>query len=265
MSDWQKDLNDFNKGFTDSPESRMPQNRLNMQMEMGRRAAGHDESDAKPPPAKGGNIWSGLAGLLGFAGLIIGLLLGANFLDKGWVGVALMIGAAALGLVVGMAPVLMLEWGTRAIYEKFLWRRQGKANNAETLVEFWDAKYGAPPLPALVNAVENNGSAWIMDSKGNFVLKMNNGKKLFVGHEKDEHGNVRQTVRKEGKGSFDEADAHNMMLVHKSLGRTSISLHDANKKNGRMMWAAAKLADIDVEDYQPDRRALELLNEMRSG
>lgn len=31
-----------------------------------------------------------------------------------------------------------------------------------------------------------------------------------------------------------------------------------------MMWAAAKLLDIDVKGYEPDRRALKLIDELRN-
>ena len=183
MSDWQKDLHDFNKGFTDSAESRMPLNRLNQDMQMGRRAAGHDQSDSNPPAPKGGDVWSGLTGLLGLAGFIAGLLLGANFLDKGWVGVLIMVGSAVLGFVAGAAPIMLLQSGMRAIYEKILWRRQGKDNTAQSLMQFWEARFGAPPAPELVDRIEHNGSAWILDARGNFILQMKNGGKLFVGHD----------------------------------------------------------------------------------
>lgn len=262
MADWEKDLGDFNKGLADTHESRQPWNKLNQNMQMGRRAAGHDNADAAAAPSKGGSIWSGLAGLLGSAGLIVGLLLGANFLDKGWAGVVIMLGSAALGLVIGAAPILLLQRGIRIIYEKSLWRRQAKDNTADGLVQFWDAKYGAPPLPKLLEAMDGNGSAWIMDGKGNFVLRMKSGKSLFVGHEQDDNGEMKPVVRSEGKG-FDIEDANNMMLVERSLGRTSITLLNAGKKNGRLMWAAAKLADIDVDGYRPDRKALQLMNDLK--
>lgn len=264
MSDWQKSSGDFSKGLTDSPESRMPWNQLNQDMQMGRRAAGHDQSGPNPPAATGGDIWSGLIGLLGLAGFIGGLLLGANFLDKGWIGVLIMIGSAGLGLAVIVAPIMLLQSGIRAIYEKSLWRRQGKVNTAESLVQFWETKFGAPPSPELVNLVDDHGSAWIMDAKGNFIVRMKSGGKLFVGHEMDANGESRQTVRREGGGGFDEHDAYNMMQVHKSLGRRSICLHNGSKKTKRLMWAAAALADIEVDDYQPNRRALQLLHDMRS-
>ena len=57
MEDWQKDLGDFNKGLADSHESRQPWNKLNQNMQMGRRAGGHDNAESAPP-AKGG-VWSG--------------------------------------------------------------------------------------------------------------------------------------------------------------------------------------------------------------
>ena len=263
MSDWQKSSSDFSKGLADSPESRMPWNRLNQDMQMGRRAAGHDEAGPNRSAQGGSDIWSGLIGLFGLAGFIVGLLLGANFLDKGWIGVLIMIGSAALGLAVAVGPLLLLQSGIRAIYEKFLWRRQGKSNTAESLMQFWEARYGAPPARDLINAVDNNGSAWIMDAKGNFILRMKNGGNMFVGHEKDENGEMQEVVRRDGGGRFDEHDAGNMMLVNKSLGRRSIGLYIGNKKTKRLMWAAAKMADIDVEGYQPDRRALQLLHDMR--
>ncbi len=264
MSDWQKSSSDFSKGLADSPESRMPWNRLNQDMQMGRRAAGHDEAGPNRPAQGGGDIWSGLIGLFGLAGFIVGLLLGANFLDKGWVGVLIMIGSAVLGLAVAVGPIMLLQSGIRAIYRKFLWRRQGKTNSAESLTQYWEARYGAPPSRDLINAVDNNGSAWIMDARGNFILRMKNGGELFVGDEKDENGNMAQVVRKDGGGRFDEHDASNIMQVQKSLGRRSVCLHIGSKKTKRMMWAAAKMADIDVEGYRPDRRALQLLHDMRS-
>lgn len=264
MSDPQNSPHDFNKGFTDSAESRMPWNRLNQDMQMGRRAAGHDPSDSNQPAPKGGDVWSGLIGLLGLAGFVVGFLLGANFLDAGWIGVLIMVGCAVLGFIVGAAPIMLLQSGMRAIYEKILWRRQGKDNTAQSLIQFWESRFGAPPAPELVDRIEDNGSAWIMDARGNFILQMKNGGKLFVGHEKDNNGEMRQTVRKAGRGGFDEHDARNMMQVHRSLGRRSIRVYNGSKKTKRLMWAAAKLTDIDVEDYQPDRRALQLLHDMRS-
>jgi len=264
MSDWQKSSSDFSKGLADSPESRMPWNQLNQDMQMGRRAAGHDESGPTPPAAKGGDIWSGLVGLLGLAGFIVGLLAGASFLDKGWIGVLIMIGSAALGLAVAVVPLVLLQKGVSAIYEKYIWRRQSKDNTAESLVQLWEAKFGAPPSPEFIGTVGDNGAAWIMDTKGNFILRMNNGGKLFVGHEEESNGEMSLNVRKEGGGGFDEHDASNIMLVNKSLGHQSVHLYLGNEKTKRLMWAAAKLADIDVEGYQPDRRALQLLQDMRS-
>ena len=258
MSDWQQDLSDFNEGFTDSAKSRQPWNRLNQTMQMGRRAAGHDSAGAAPPPATGGGILSGLTALLGLAGLIIGFFLGANFLDMGWIGVVIMLGSAALGLAIGSAPIPLLQWGFRSLYEKSLWRSQASENTADKLVQFWEGTYGEPPQPELLEAMDGNGSAWVMDRKGNFILRMKTGKNLFVGFEQEANGAMSSVVRNEGKG-LDIEDARNIMLAYKSLGRTSTSLF-GSRNTQRLLWVAARLADIEVNDYRPDRKALELID-----
>lgn len=263
MSDWQQDMHDFNEGFTNSAQSRQPWNKLNQSMQAGRAAAGHDSADAAPSSSggRGGRILTGLGSVAGLAGLVIGLLLGANFLDEGWIALPIMLGSAALGLIIGAGPFLLLQLGIDKIYEGHLWRKQGKENTADKLVQFWNQKYGAPPLPELLEAMDDNGAAWVMTRKGEFILRMSNGNKLHLVDEYGAEGEIDALVQSLGRG-FDLEDANNMILALRSLGHTSITLKDMNKKNVRLVWVAAGLADIDVDGYKPDRKAHQLMMEL---
>jgi len=132
----------------------------------------------------------------------------------------------------------------------------------EELAGFWTDAFGVSIDPELLQEIDS----WKIDRHGNFILRMQGGKKLFVGDKKvGQDGELRPVVQKQGGGiRFDARDAYHMMLAHRSLGHTTISLYTGTKNKKALMWAAANLLGINVDGYRPDGRALEYLDQMRS-
>lgn len=139
--------------------------------------------------------------------------------------------------------------------------------SSETLAGLWTAKFGTRPHPELIEAIED----WKMDRRGNFRFRMTGGRKLFVGHKATEtsRGQVKTVVESEG-GWFawlketTIADAWHMALAQYSLGRRTISIDYGSKNSKAQLWAAATMMDMKVENYAPDGRAIEYLQQLRT-
>jgi len=70
-------------------------------------------------------------------------------------------------------------------------------------------------------------------------------------------------IRKELVDEIDQnGTAYLMMLIRASAGSDSCKLN-GRKKDLALMWAAARLFDIDVKDYEPDAFALEVHQNMK--
>jgi len=137
----------------------------------------------------------------------------------------------------------------------------------ETLAGLWTAKFGTRPHPDLLAAIED----WKLDRRGNFRFRMKGGRKLFIGHKATEtsRGQLKTVVESEGGwfawlGEPSLSDVWHMMLAQYSLGRRTISIDFGSKTAKAQMWAAATMMDMKVENYAPDARAIEYLNQLRS-
>lgn len=187
---------------------------------------------------------------LGVVGLFIG---GMNF---GWIG-ALVLGAVFFfGTAIGFG--LIEEWfGGKA--EKRLWKNRPADRTRDDLLQFWESRFDAPLLKELVDEIDLNGAAWVMDDKANFILRMHTGERLYIGQSDDGSGVL---VQKRGGKGFNLRDAWHIMLGRKSVGDDSCTV-TGNKKAKAEMWAAARLLDIEVNGYQPDAYALEVHQRMK--
>jgi len=134
----------------------------------------------------------------------------------------------------------------------------------EALAGLWTAKFGTRPHPDLLAAIED----WKLDRRGNFRFRMKGGRKLFVGHKATEtsRGQVKTVVESEGRWFSKPtiADAWHMALAQYSLGRRTISIDDGSRNAKAQLWAAATMMDMKVENYAPDARAIEYLNQLRN-
>lgn len=91
---------------------------------------------------------------------------------------------------------------------------------------------------------------------------------MFVGYRKGEGGKTGVIVETErGWLGFLEpitlAEAWHVALAHYSLGKRKISFNNASRKAKAQLWAAATMLDIRIENYTPDARALEFLQQLR--
>lgn len=146
------------------------------------------------------------------------------------------------------------------------WRMFGKKNrddnSPERLIELWTVKFGARPHDHLIASIED----WKMDRRGAFRFRMRGGRKLFVGDRvNEETGRTETFVESEG-GFFSKMsmqDCWHIVLAQYSIGKRSIKIHMGTRKAKAQMWAAAKLMSMEIENYQPDRMAMEYLEELR--
>ena len=122
----------------------------------------------------------------------------------------------------------------------------------------WEARFGRPIAPRLLAAVAEDGSAWTMDGKGTFQLRMDSGKVFTVGLIQ---GDLRAETS--GRGGKPLEDAYHLVLIHKSLGHESIRITEGSKSNQRGLWAAASLVGLEVQDYEPDGKAVRMLAELK--
>jgi hypothetical protein len=264
-TDLNKRLDDIRAGQFGLPESRLPGADQNPDIQFGRSIAGHDDRPSGLTTAGSGGgvrrtIWEGLGALAGLAGAVAGFFIGANALDEGvLVGLLAMAGGTILGFLAGTVPFILLENGWQAIGEKMMFARRGSDATAQNLAQYWADMFGVTPERELIEAVDENGAAWVMDKHGNFIMRMRGGKTLFVGYR---GGGEHAIVEKQRGRGFDAEDARLLMLAHRSLGRSSISLN-GNKKVMRLLWIAAKQADMELSGYKPDKRALQMLHESR--
>jgi hypothetical protein len=261
-------LRDISAGQFDLPESRLPGADQNPDIRFGRslRRDGASAVESSNPSKQ--TLWDGLAALTGLAGVVGGFLLGASFYDGNNTLMTLLVmaGTTVLGFLAGVVPVMLLENGWKAIGERILFARRGTDATAQNLAQYWSDKFGVVPERALIEAVDENGRAWVMDKSGNFILRMRGGKTLFVGHEGGGVGAEQAVVEKRRGGRrFDAEDARLYVLVYRSLGRSEISLTGGSKKAMRLLWVAAKQGGLEVPGYQPDKRALQMMNKLRRG
>ena len=133
----------------------------------------------------------------------------------------------------------------------------------ETLIGLWTAKFGTRPHPDLIASIED----WKMDRRGDFRFNMQGGRKLFVGHKKTENsgGQLKTVVESEG-GWFSSStilDAWHVILAQHSIGRRQISIDFGSKTAKAQMWAAATMMNMKIDNYTPDARALECLEQLR--
>ncbi|MEE4160860.1 MAG: TrbC/VirB2 family protein [Woeseiaceae bacterium] len=198
-------------------------------------------------------IVEGLQGLVALAVAIVGLFVGGSAF--GW------IGALVLGVVGFFGAVFVFHFvGEKFsdMAEKRLWKNRPQDRTRDDLLQYWEAKFGVPIRKELVDEIDQNGRAWVMDDKANFILRMHTGERVFVGN-KDASG---LDVTPRGGRKLDMRTAYLMMLIRASAGSDSCKLN-GRKKDLALMWAAARLFDIDVKDYEPDAFALEVHQNMK--
>jgi hypothetical protein len=114
------------------------------------------------------------------------------------------------------------------------------------LAGLWNDKFDAKLRKDLVEQIEDDGAAWEMDRKGNFLLGMKGGKKLFVGYKKVAGEKEERLIcEKRGGGfSFSKLDALHIMQGNRSLGHSQLSTFVGTRKHKAMMWAAAKVVGV---------------------
>ena len=198
-------------------------------------------------------IVEGVQGLVALAVAILGLFVGG--FAFGWIG-ALVLGAVGFIGTVFVFNYVGEKFGDMA--EKRLWKNRPQDRTRDDLLQYWEAKFGVPIRNELVDEIDQNGTAWVMDDKANFILRMHTGERFFVGN-KDARG---LDVNPRGFRKLDMRTAYLMMLIRASAGSDSCKLH-GRKKEVALMWAAARLFGIDVKDYEPDAFALEVHQNMR--
>ena len=253
---WNKDpvesMLDFHDGLMGGPKSRLPGAEADPDIQRGMRLRMSGRTEAPPPAEKqtfaeaAGTL---LAMVLGACGLFLGASIG------GWLG-ALALGV--IGFIAGIGIVWTLEGWIRGLAEKKLWRTRGPDHTSDKLRSCWQARFDAKLDEGLIDEIDDSGSAWIMDRKGNFILRMRSGQKLSIGQ--DSGGDI--TVTQLGR-RFRPADAYRMAIARASAGATTMRPTIGTRRAKALMWAAARLAGLDTGDYRPDALALRTLDEMR--
>ncbi|MDJ0929093.1 MAG: hypothetical protein QNJ73_15760 [Gammaproteobacteria bacterium] len=248
-------MKDFNTGYFDLPGNRSPGADANPDIQAGRRIRNSGRGGGQAPGEKQ-SFADAVGVLVAMAGAIAGLFIGGSI--GGW------ILAIVLGVVGFVAPILAVIWLEdlfKGMVEKRLWRNRPHDRTSDQLREYWRHKFDAELDDRLLDDIAENGAAWVMDKRGNFILRTRTGDRLFVGHANK--GDAGITVEKRGSRKFTAEDALLVMLARRSAGATTAGLTSGNKKAKALMWAAAKLAGLEVVDYEPDARAIEALDELR--
>ena len=218
--------------------------------EMGKNPGG----GAPPKQTLGEAVYMAFA----LAGAAAGLLFGASLVGSGratWI-TALVL--TVVGFVGGLMVWGIMAWSFGRARNAVLWRRGSDERDAAALQDMWEARFGQPLAPRLLAAVADDGSAWTMDGKGTFQLRMESGKTFKVGL-------IQGSLRAEtsGRGGKPLEDAYHLVLIHKSLGHESIRITEGSKNNQRCLWAAASLVGLEVKGYEPDGKAVRMLAELK--
>ncbi len=127
------------------------------------------------------------------------------------------------GAIVCALPFVLLRMAWTKVSEKRLWAGRGPENTAEALIQSWTDRFGVAPDPVFVHAIDEDGAAWIIDHKGNFIVRFGNGREYFIGSDPDESAPVLNAKKRGGRG-FDIEDAFAIMLANRSLGHSSVQL-----------------------------------------
>lgn len=244
---------EFIKGLAGHPESDLPGQEANLDLQRGKRIreSGQPAGPGQPPGEK--QTFADAVGVL--AAMVLGV--GGLFIGGGLWGLFGALGLGALGFIVGTFGVMFLESSFKGFFEKRLWRARGHDHTSQKLKTFWEAKFGSIIDERLVDAIDESGTAWVIDRKGNFILRLRSGKKLYVG---DDGDGVSVTLP--GR-KFTAEDAYRLMLGRASAGARTLGKLTGTRRHVALMWAAAKLVGLDVSDHRPDARALQALEDMR--
>lgn len=194
----------------------------------------------------------------GLAGGAAGLLYGASLVGADEATWTTAFGLGALGLVGGFAIWSAIVGSVRRLRKTLLWRRGRDERDAARLAGMWEARFASPITQELLSEVSEDGRGWVMDSRGNFHLRMKSGKEFFV-------GTVGDTLKTEasGRGGTALEDAYQFVLIHESLGKERIRVDEGSKNRRRALWVAASLAGMEVADYTPDGKAVSMLEKER--
>lgn len=191
------------------------------------------------------------------AGAAGGVLLGLERVGRGaggWIGVAVLFFVGGIG---GLLLHELLAAGIRRIRHAILWRRGREERTASMLTTMWEELFGETLLPQLLDQIDEQGKAWAMDRRGSLLLRTREGRVI--------------SIRRTGSGATvdisgrkrSEIHAWLVALVHRSMGKRRIRMPDASRKHRRTMWAAARMAGLELEDFTPDPKAIRILESMR--
>jgi len=193
------------------------------------------------------------------AGAAGGVLLGLARVGSGegsWIGVAVLF---IVGGVAGLLLQQLLSAGIRRIRHAILWRRGREERTASMLTTMWGELFGETILPQLLRQVDEQGKAWTMDRRGTLLLRTREGRVISIRRTGDGSG---ATVDISGRKQS-EMHAYLIALVHRSMGQRRIRMPDGSRKHRRTMWAAARMAGLELEDFTPDPKAIRILESMR--
>lgn len=200
-----------------------------------------------------GEIIEGAQTLIAFAAGIVGLFVGG--MSFGWVG------AIVLGVVGFIGAIFLFDYlgdKMRDMAENRLWKKRPDDRTRDDLKGYWESKFGSPISEQVLKEIDLDGAAWVMDKKANFILRLKNGERLYVGFP----DGVALKVEKRGGKGVDARDAWLMMLARKSAGAKATQ-PGGDKKSNAYLWAAAQIVGLEVVGYEPDAFALEVHQKMK--
>jgi len=201
-----------------------------------------------------GEIMEGIQTLIALAVGVLGLFVGgASF---GWIG-ALVLGAVGFIGTVFLFAMIDDKFGNMA--ENRLWKKRPPERTRDELLGIWESKFGSPLHQEVIDEIDLNGAAWVMDKKANFILRLHNGERLYVGY--PDGSNALLVEMRGGKG-VSQRDAWLMMLARKSAGAKACRPRGDDKSNAHL-WAAARILGLEVHGYKPDAYALEAHQKMK--
>jgi hypothetical protein len=243
----------FNEGFFDLPGSDRPRDAAEkVAYEQGQRLRGRGRvrSSSSQTFAEAVGSFFMLAG--GAAGFLYGLLLVGRG-RAGWLAVG---GLTVGGLVAGTVLHGLLAAFFRRVSASRAWA--GDERDRESLVRMWEARFGEAPRPELLEQIDDDGRGWTVDRHGNFLLRTRGGTELFVGRRDAGKGVVVESAG----GKVDEDAALGIVLAHVSLGKDNLRIGEGRKSARRLIWATARLVGVEVADYVPDAKALDLYDRL---